>query len=353
MDHRLNRLGSWINQQLNDSHRYKGPSLSLEVVSGDASFRRYFRCRYSNAEGEADSVICVDAPPDKENNPAFVKVLEGFHRADVQVPQLLAVDYDDGFMMLSDLGDCLLKSVLSESTVNRYFDEGERELLKIMRARFPDEPLPDYDRPLMMREMELFRDWFCGRYLQMSLSGEDQSLLDEVFVFLYEATRIQETVPVHRDYHTRNLMVLEDGSLGVIDFQDAVMGPVSYDLLSLLRDETTITWPPASIEKRVRRFASVLRRETLSELSDDDFWYGFNVMGAQRHLKVAGIFARLCFRDGKAHYLAHTPQSLAYLISETAVIARLSGADLMQRFHAWLEQQLMPRFREVHAGAGS
>jgi aminoglycoside/choline kinase family phosphotransferase len=344
MDQRLSQLSTGINQQLLQSHRYQGPSLSLDVVSGDASFRRYFRCRYQSTSGESESVICVDAPPDKENNPAFVNVLQGFKATGVMVPDLLALDYDQGFMMLSDLGDCLLMSVLNETTVEGYFEQGRDELLRIMQAEFRLSPLPVYDEALMLREMELFRDWFCGRYLQLELSDTEHQLLSETFSCLFQQTRLQETVPVHRDYHTRNLMVLDDGSLGVIDFQDAVMGPVTYDLLSLLRDETCITWPEASVKTWTELFAGQLRQRGLTRLDNDDFWYGFNVMGAQRHLKVAGIFARLCYRDNKPNYLAHTPKTVRYLLQELEVVAaqgQPAEVAPVIRFRAWLKQRVI------------
>jgi len=355
VDHRLSQLSTWINQQLLQSHRYQGPSLSLEVVSGDASFRRYFRCRYQSSAGQAESVICVDAPPDKENNPAFVNVLQGLKAAGVPVPDLLALDYDQGFMMLSDLGDCLLMSVLNEASVEGYFEKACNVLLRIMQAEFRLSPLPPYDEALMMREMELFRDWFCGRYLQLELSEAEQQLLSEAFHCLFQQTRTQETVPVHRDYHTRNLMVLEDGSLGVIDFQDAVAGPVTYDLLSLLRDETCITWPESKVKTWTGRFAGQLRQRGLSNLTNDDFWYGFNVMGAQRHLKVAGIFARLCYRDSKPNYLIHTPKTLRYLLQELSVVVvqgPQAEIEPVVRLKAWLQQRVAAELVSRQPGSG-
>lgn len=348
-DQRLTQLSTWINHQLLESHRYQGPSLTLSVVSGDASFRRYFRCRYHNMSGQPESVICVDAPPDKENNPAFVNVLQGFSAAGVTVPELLALDYGLGFMMLSDFGDRLLMSVLNESTVDDYFVRCRSELLKIMQSEFRLNPLPAYDEALMLKEMELFREWFCGVYLQLDLSEAEHQLLTDTFACLFQLTRLQETVPVHRDYHTRNLMVLEHGGLGVIDFQDAVMGPVTYDLLSLLRDETCITWPEAQVVNWVCDFAEQVRSQGLSKLDNDDFWFGFNVMGAQRHLKVAGIFARLCYRDNKPHYLSHTPKTLRYLLRECGSVAQLGQLRQVApigHFRDWLQTRILPALEQ-------
>jgi len=350
-DQRLAGLTAWVNQQLSALAIYQGPSLLLETVSGDASFRRYFRCRFADGGVDA-SLICVDAPPDKENNPVFIKVDEGLAMAGVPVPEILAVDLAQGYMLLSDLGDTLLKKVLGPDTVAHYFSEAGRVLLDIMSADFSDDPLPSYDSALLQREMELFRDWFCDRYLQLDLSSDEHQLLTAVFQYLEQEALAQEQVPVHRDYHTRNLMVLADNSLGVIDFQDAVMGPVTYDLLSLLRDETFPSWEPAAVKGWVEEFAGSLRLRGLSQATDEQIWHGFNAIGAQRHLKVAGIFARLCYRDGKQGYLEHTPQSLAYIVQEIRAL-QAGGPDCLRQFDAWLQQRVIPALLEKWPAAAS
>lgn len=339
-DQRLAGLTAWVNQQLSFLAIYQGPSLQLEPVSGDASFRRYFRCRFES-DGVASSLICVDAPPEHENNPVFIKVDEGLAMAGVPVPEILAVELAQGFMLLSDMGDTLLKHVLAPDTVEHYFDQAFRVLLDIMAADFSEDPLPPYDASLLQREMALFRDWFCERFLELNLTEAEASLLDDVFLYLEQQALAQDQLPVHRDFHTRNLMVLADNSLGVIDFQDAVMGPVSYDLLSLLRDETFPTWDQVAVKEWVGEFASALRLRGLSAVEDDRFWLDFNAMGAQRHLKVAGIFARLCFRDGKSGYLEHTPQSLQYLIMEIRQLLA-TGPQCLQQFDDWLQKRVLP-----------
>lgn len=343
-DQRLAGLTAWANQQLSTLQLYQGPSLPLQSVSGDASFRRYFRCRF---EGKTalntglQSLICVDAPPDKENNPAFIRVARGFAAAGVPVPQLLAVDLEQGYMLLSDLGDCLLKTVLNPQTVEQYFGIALRELTHIMQADFSADPLPHYDCALLQREMELFREWFCDRFLQLDLSQSEHELLTEVFAWLQQQALAQQQVPVHRDYHTRNLMVLEDGRLGVIDFQDAVLGPVTYDLLSLLRDETFPTWDQAQVKCWVAGFAAQLRQADLCSVDDERFWWDFNGIGAQRHLKVAGIFARLKYRDHKQGYLEHTPQSLQYILMEINEL-KARAPDCIGRFYDWLLARVVP-----------
>ena len=339
-DQRLAGLSAWVNQQLAQLNLYKGPSLSLTAVSGDASFRRYFRCRFPTG-GQTLSLICVDAPPDKENNPVFIKVDEGFEAAGVPVPQIVATDLEQGFMLLSDMGDTLLKQVLSQETADHFFGEALRILQEIMAADFSSNPLPPYDSALLQREMELFREWFCGTFLQLDLSSSEHQLLTDVFAYLEQLALAQEQVPVHRDYHTRNLMVLEDRSLGVIDFQDAVLGPITYDVLSLLRDETFATWNQEQVRLWVDEFAESLRGKGLTQADNQRFWRDFNAIGAQRHLKVAGIFARLRFRDSKDGYLEHTPQSLQYLLMEIRAL-QPDGPDCLRAFDRWLKERVAP-----------
>jgi N-acetylmuramate 1-kinase len=340
MDQRRALLNQWLHTQLVSAQRYSGELLPLETVSGDASFRRYFRYRFPTPQGE-QSVIGVDAPPEKEDSRPFVKVARGLAAAGVQVPPLLATDLEQGFMMLGDFGDRLLLPVLDADSVDKWYSAAMRALIPVMRADFSADPLPRYDHALLQREMELFREWFCGTHLQLTLSADEQRMLTDVFNWLEQQALAQPQVTVHRDYHSRNLMVLADGSLGVLDFQDAVHGPITYDLMSLLRD-CYISWPTSMVKEWVRRFAERLVREGLmGDVSDDQFWQWFNVMGAQRHLKVCGIFARLNYRDGKAGYLKDIPLTLAYLIEECEAV-RGDGRRLMQAFSRWLRQTVVP-----------
>ena len=340
LDQRLNALSTWVNHQLAELDLYHGPALTLDTVSGDASFRRYFRCRFAGRRGPG-SCIAVDAPPDKENNPVFIRVDRVFAAAGVPVPVVLAADLEQGFMLLSDLGDTLLKQVLNGHTAEHYIDQAFQVLQRIMAADFRADPLPPYDSALLQREMELFRDWFCRRFLQLELTEAEHALLSEVFLFLEQRALQQAQVPVHRDYHTRNLMVLADDSLGVIDFQDAVLGPVTYDVLSLLRDETFPAWDPLRVRGWVDGFAAHLRQGGIIAVDDEQFWRDFNAMGAQRHLKVAGIFARLRYRDNKAGYLEHTPQSLRYIMMEIAAL-KAHGPACLGQFEVWLKQRIVP-----------
>lgn len=340
MDHRRALLNQWLHTQLVSMQRYTGDLLPLETVSGDASFRRYFRYRFPSPEGE-QTVIGVDAPPQQEDSHPFVKVARGLAAAGVRVPPLLALDLQQGFMMLGDFGDRLLLPELDVDNVDKWYSAAMRTLIPLMRADFSADPLPPYDHALLRREMELFRDWFCGTHLQLALSEDDNRLLSDVFHWLEQQAKAQPQVTVHRDFHSRNLMVLKDGALGVLDFQDAVRGPITYDLMSLLRD-CYISWPTSMVKEWVQRFSERLVRESLmGDVNDDQFWQWFNTMGAQRHLKVCGIFARLNYRDGKAGYLKDIPLTLAYLIEECEAV-RGSGKTMMHAFSRWLREVVVP-----------
>lgn len=351
MDSRRALLNQWLHAQLVSLQHYNGEQRPLDIVSGDASFRRYFRYRFSGPAGEC-SVIGVDAPPDREDSHPFVKVARGLAAAGVQVPALLALDLEQGFMMLSDFGDRLLLGELDADNADHWYSTAMGTLLALMRAGFAADPLPAYDEALLQREMELFREWFCGTHLQLALQPADHQLLDEVFDWLTRQALAQPQVTVHRDYHSRNLMILADGSLGVLDFQDAVRGPITYDLMSLLRD-CYVSWPTPLVKEWVQRFADRLARDGLMEdVSDEQFWQWFNGMGAQRHLKVCGIFARLNYRDGKAGYLKDIPLTLAYLIEECDALQG-DGRALMGRFADWLRQHVVPALVQKQPAAAA
>lgn len=283
----------------------------LCTVSGDASFRRYFRLPLADG-----ALIAVDAPPEKENCRPFVAIARALLAHGVRVPEVLAVDFTQGFMLLEDFGDALLRPALTAASVDALYGKAMDTLLHLQQcADVPGHALPAYDRQRLGDEMALLRDWFVARYLGLALNTEQQAVLENAFVSIIDAVTAQPQVFVHRDYHSRNLMLLADGGLGVIDFQDAVMGPVSYDLVSLLRD-AYVVWPQADVARWVRDFAARLRRERRLGVDDATFQRWFDWMGAQRHLKVVGIFARLSLRDGKHGYLDDIPVVYNYLLAE-------------------------------------
>ncbi len=349
MDHRKAVLTHWISEQLSLNFNYTGP-VELDVVSGDASFRRYFRCNFGPGANK-HRVICVDAPVATENNPAFVKIAKVLGGAEVNVPQVLAVDFEQGLMMLSDLGDQLLRPLLTGATVDGYYKQAMDELIKLMSAQFVAGVLPLYDRALLLREMHLFRDWFCEQYLGLTLTENEQGMMESLFSHLCHQALSQPQIPVHRDYHSRNLMILENGDLGVIDFQDAVYGAITYDLVSLLRD-AYVAWPKVKVRQWVDQFSEQLRNHRLISVEDQSYWIWFNEMGVQRHLKVLGIFARLSLRDGKSAYLKDMPLTYSYLRSELQELAQ-QGQPFMSEFADWLQHRVLPAFAKAQPQLGA
>ncbi|HET8729849.1 MAG TPA: phosphotransferase [Moraxellaceae bacterium] len=313
VDLRRQQLGDWAVAWLARERPELQPAGDLVTVSGDASFRRYFRQPLTSG-----SLIAVDAPPDKENSRPFVAIARALRAHGVHVPEVVTADFDLGFMLLEDFGDVLLRPQLTPSTVDGLYGRAMDALLHLLGCDdVHGYTLPPYDRQRLIDEMSLIRDWFISRYLGLSLGTEQHAVLANAFDLIADDCVTQPQVFVHRDYHSRNLMLLANGEIGVIDFQDAVTGPVTYDLVSLLRD-AYVTWPEADVARWVRQFAQQLRREHRLPSSVDDatFQRWFDWMGAQRHLKVVGIFARLSLRDGKHGYLDDIPVVFNYLLAE-------------------------------------
>jgi len=320
-------LESWALGWLASQNRWPEATSHLQTVSGDASFRRYFRLPL-----QGSSLIAVDAPPEKENSRPFVAIAHALRAHGVAVPQVVAVDFEQGFMLLSDLGDTLLLSCLTADTVDALYGQSMDALLHLQQCSdVSGYALPPYDQRRLLDEMGLFRDWFIGSYLGLVLDDGDRARLNNAFHAIADNVLAQPQVFVHRDYHSRNLMLLADGSIGVIDFQDAVTGPITYDLLSLLRD-AYVVWPDAQVQAWVAAFAGRLRTAgQLEGVDNATFQRWFDWMGAQRHLKVVGIFARLSLRDGKHGYLDDIPRVFNYLVNEIAAYPAL--AELSELLH--------------------
>lgn len=292
---------------------------SVEPASGDASFRRYFRI------GTGDrTYIAMDAPPEKEALQPFLQIARNFESIGLNVPHIHAENHAEGFLLLGDLGSVLYLDRLNQTTVESLYGDAMRALLRI-QSQAPTQGLPAYDRTLLMREMALFRVWLIGRELGLSLTAGEQTMLDETFVMLADSALEQPRICVHRDYHSRNLMVTPDNNPGILDFQDAVLGPVTYDLVSLLRD-CYISWPKEQVEAWVGTyFELVLESGVVQPEHRDAFLPWFDLMGVQRHLKASGIFARLNRRDGKPGYLADIPRTLGYILPLTETYSGLQG----------------------------
>lgn len=332
MDDREVQLTTWLRAE------FSGATTALVPVAGDASFRRYFRvdlpAGYGHDQGK--TAIAMDAPPEHERCDAFLAIARHWHRGGVHVPAILASAPAQGFILLEDLGDELYLSQLSPANADRLYGDAIRTLVEIQQTSAPGEyPLPPYDSTLLEREMALFRDWFLERQLGFSLTTAERALLETTFKVLREAAMAQPQVPVHRDYHSRNLLVTPMQSPGVIDFQDAVVGPLTYDLVSLLRD-AYIAWPEDDIHRWVEQHRELSQEAGLHRADSATFRQWFELMGMQRHLKVAGIFARLALRDGKDGYLADIPRVIDYLVRASATQPAMRG------FTAWLEERVVP-----------
>jgi N-acetylmuramate 1-kinase len=307
-DQRLTALTAWAARVLDD------PRCAIRPASADASFRRYFRV----TDGNGASFIAMDAPPDREDSRPYVRIARRLRALGLNVPEIVAEDLSQGFLLITDLGDRLYLQALNESTVEPLYADALAALLRLQSGTADDNTfLPPYDAALLQREMELFREWYLGRHLELEPSAEQHALLDGAFASLTASALEQPTVWVHRDYHSRNLMVTPYANPGILDFQDAVQGPITYDLVSLLRD-CYIAWPRERVEGWARRHLAAARTAGLAVSADDvQFLRWFDWMGVQRHLKAIGIFARLNHRDGKPGYLKDIPRTLGYVVDVT------------------------------------
>lgn len=278
----------------------------LAPASADASFRRYFRVTLPDR-----TLIAMDAPPEHEDCKPFLHVAELFAGAGVNVPEIIAQNLDLGFLLLSDLGNTTFLSALNEASAADLYRDAMAALVRIQLASRP-EALPPYDEALLTREMQLFPEWYVGRHLGVCLDDGQQAVLRQVFSVLNRNILGQGRVYVHRDYHSRNLMLCDDNP-GILDFQDAVYGAITYDLVSLLKD-AYIRWEEALVIDCAVRYWEMARKARLPVPADfSEFYRDFEWMGAQRHLKVLGIFARLYHRDGKDGYLKDLPLVMDYL----------------------------------------
>lgn len=317
---------NWVAKQIVGPDLRLNTHIILEPVAGDASFRRYYRVQVNR-----QSFIVMDAPPEHEDCRPFVAVAQQWLAAGVRVPKLLAEDLNQGFLLLEDFGDQLFYAGLHPGTADDLYALAFSELLKVQAI--PVGTLPLYDQVLLQREMHLFREWFLQHWLGLSLSNSQSSMLAEVESQLIKAALAQPQVTVHRDYHSRNLMLLPDSQIGVIDFQDAVAGALTYDLVSLLRD-SYIHWSEAKVTEWVARFQQ--QSPLAVDMDVATFKQAFDWMGMQRHLKVCGIFARLSLRDGKTAYLQDIPLTLRNLYQSARRYPQFND------FAVWLESEIIP-----------
>lgn len=303
-DARQTQLQNWLTTLFGNS------AVDLRPASSDASFRRYFRF---NVDG--DTFVVMDAPPDKEDTAPFLRIARRFYDIGLNVPRIVETDIENGFLLLSDLGTKVYLPNLNDDTVERLYGDALGALVILQTATLMEPDfLPDYSETLLRKEMELFREWYLGKHLSITLSEGQHAVLDGILTALVESARAQPRVWVHRDYHSRNLMITKKNSPGILDFQDAVSGPVTYDLVSLLRD-CYIRWPRAQVHDWVLGYHQLARQSGIPVCDDEmQFLNWFDRMGVQRHLKVCGIFARLNHRDGKSGYLDEIPRVLGYIM---------------------------------------
>jgi N-acetylmuramate 1-kinase len=340
---RQQQLSQWTDQALNQLLTGKNETIVLDTVSGDASFRRYFRARIGG-----QSFIAVDAPPQHEDNRRYVDISNRLREAGVCAPRVYAVDYDRGFMLLEDFGDRLYLETLLNCQRQQDFNTVDTlyrkaiDAMVLLQSGLDKKRLDPYDRSELQREMSLFDEWFCGQLLGMTLDRPAAELIQRTYSMLADSALAQQQVAVHRDFHSRNLMLLDADKFadkagpGVIDFQDAVSGAYSYDLVSLLRD-CYIRWSPQQIRQWSRYYLEqALAAAIVTDLSPDQLQRDFDYMGLQRHLKVMGIFARLSIRDNKSAYLADIPLVIDYFLEVSESYPELA------EFVAWFREKVLP-----------
>ncbi|WP_444908617.1 aminoglycoside phosphotransferase family protein [Microbulbifer sp. TRSA005] len=324
-DLRQEALALWVGKAL----EIEFPA-DLANLAGDAGFRRYFRT------STEPRLIAVDSPPECTNPARFVAVADYLRRNGVHTPMVIAADTANGYLLLEDLGDTQLFDVLSNDSVEGLYAEVMSELLSLQQIPRTEDLFPDYNRELLLTEMRIMPEWLVGKLLGYSLSEVENRLLQETFQRLLESAAGQPQTLVHRDYHSRNLMIRGGERPGIVDFQDAVWGPITYDLVSLLRD-CYIRWPRQRVERWALAYAATAEAAgVLEPVEPKEFLTWFDWMGLQRHIKVLGLFPRLSLRDGKQNYLGDLPLVIRYVL-ETA-----GRYEELQPFAQWFEQQLLP-----------
>lgn len=318
MQERENALHNWLKSIV------KSPDYKLIPLHGDASFRRYYRLY----DGECQRIV-MDSPPAKENLAAFIEVGQRLRTQGLHTPYIYALDLERGFALLEDLGEHLLLDTLALDNVDRWYASALDKIIILQKC--PSAGLPVFSKQHMLEEMALFPQWFLQNYLKLSLSLAEQTIINNALDWLAEQVDAQEKVLIHRDFHSRNLMVLDNNELGIIDFQDAMYGPYTYDLVSLIKD-CYIQWPREKILQWIKTFHS--SSPLAADISQAQLIIHVDLTGLQRHLKVLGIFARLFLRDNKSGYLKDLPLTLHY------VMAGLEGFSELQPLYRFMQQRV-------------
>ncbi|MBY0483490.1 phosphotransferase [Nitrosomonas sp.] len=299
---RIRLLENWVKEQFPEK------PFTLQPASADASFRRYFRVFF-----KGQTLIAMDAPPQQEDCTPFIQVAKILAATGVHVPKIVAKNLDQGFLLLSDLGDTTFLQALNNQmdSADQLYGDAIDALIKLQLSQ-QVEGLPGYDEVLLLKELNLFPDWYVAKHLRVTITEKQQAVLQSIFTRIIQNNIAQPRVLVHRDFHSRNLMVTSPNP-GIIDFQDAVVGPITYDLVSLFKD-AYIRWDEERILDWMIRYWEKARKAGLPVSTDfAEFYRDFEWMGVQRHIKILGVFSRLYYRDGKENYLNDLPLVMEYL----------------------------------------
>ena len=322
-------FSTWIEQSLPFSAE-GDDSIQLQALAGDAGFRRYFRVNTK------PSFIAVNSPPAKEKNPEYVSLSLFLQDQGLITPKIHAVNYQHGYMLLEDFGATLFHQQLDLDGREELYDLAQSELLKIQQATSQVPAIPAHNRAKISQELALFEQWFLNKMLNYELDADEKNLLEDFFQCLISSAEDQPQVLIHADYHSRNLMLLEQGKLGVIDFQDAMLGAITYDLVSLLKD-CYVYWPERWVEQSALAYKQRLESANLiSEVEDSQFIQWFDYMGLQRHIKVLGIFSRLALRDSKSGYLKDIPLVVHYCLQAS------NKYPQAVQFNRWFQEKILP-----------
>lgn len=333
MDTRLEELKNWITETMH------GAEFTVTPLLGDASFRRYFRIQFAD-----HTAIAMDAPPEREESYPFVTIARAFAKLGLRVPQILKENLSIGFLLLTDLGDKLYLKELNSNNADILYGNALQELLVVQACReVHGWALPHFDQRMMGQELDFFSYWFLDRYLNLHLTQKESVTVREAFQFLLDAATEQPQVCVHRDYHSRNLLVLDDCKVGIVDFQDAVWGPLTYDVVSLLRD-CYVDWPQEQVQKWALTYLrnAIAANIVPATITPEQFMRWFDLMGIQRHLKATFIFVRKLLRDNHPGYLDDVPRTLNYIHTVAKPYREL------QKFNKLFNNVILPKFNEVY-----
>lgn len=306
-DVRFNAIQTWLNTLL-------PTPFTLTPITGDASFRRYFRLTLNHSVpllASQSQAIVMDAPPPKESLEPFCTLGKQLFDAGIDVPQIYALDKSQGFLLLEDFGHTQIFEQLSEESSDKLYSKAISALVN-MQSHAKNIQVPHFDKHLLISEMSLFTDWLLDKHLGIHITKNELNDIQNCFKQLAQSALQQPQTFVHRDYHSRNLMIKNTGDIGIIDFQDAVHGPITYDAVSLLRD-CYITWPESKVDIWLNNYHQLLLKNNVIDTPLSTFKQWFDLMGIQRHLKASGIFARLYHRDNKTAYLADIPNTIRYI----------------------------------------